>query len=179
MEEIICRGKQISNNQWIEGAYFIHSTLNACFSSDKKPSKHLIVYDGPCDWGFEPPITFTEVKPETVGEYTGKCDVNHKKIFEGDIVERYFFDWTTKDEKPVKVKNTITCVVEKIDNKFHMIELFRNYNLDEYLNVVAEITYKYKNNIFELVSSDNKFYFTEVIGNKWDNPELIHKEEPV
>lgn len=80
------RGKRIDNDKWVEGAYFKHDTLQVCFSSDDPKPKHLIIRDGFCDWGFEPPIHGVEVDPSTVGECTGLKDKNGKLIFEGDIV---------------------------------------------------------------------------------------------
>lgn len=100
-------------------------------------------------------VSYTVV-PETIGQFTGLHDKNGKEIYEGDIVEfDYTFFYGNFDTK------TVRCRVDfEIDGIF--------------LNVL------YINN--EKVSEENPQYFmlseltyndTEVIGNIYNNPELL------
>lgn len=70
MREILFRGKRTDNGEWIEGYYH--------YANDGHNVELHLISDK---------ITgiFTEVIPETVGQYTG-LTTNGAKIFEGDIV---------------------------------------------------------------------------------------------
>lgn len=89
-----------------------------------------------------------EVIPETVGQYTGLTDKNGTKIFEGDIV---------KCISRFDVKNMVV-IFETAE--FHLVDCQR------YKNYTECCGYKY----FGALE-------TEVIGNIYDNPELLRGEE--
>lgn len=85
--EILFRGKRIDSGEWVYGYYVKHDAVKVCFSSDDPKARHYILYDGFCDWGFEPPLEYVEVDPETVCRSTGIKDKNGKLLFEHDIVK--------------------------------------------------------------------------------------------
>lgn len=78
MRELLYRGKRVDNGEWVEGLLwkkkYNTSKLFMSYFPDKDDNEEVVVID-----------------PETVGQYTGLKDKNGKKIFEGDIVEFYFF----------------------------------------------------------------------------------------
>ena len=130
MREILFRGRR-RNGEWIEGNYIFWN------------KKHCI-YDG----------IYYEVLPETIGQYTGLCDKNGKRIFEGDIL------------KIAKVSDSI--------GTYYFPPL--NYPV----NVV--VTWDMCAWMWETLCEDKRYigfpeawchYECEIIGNIHDNPELL------
>ena len=70
--EILFRGKQLSNGEFIEGSLTVDCHGNCCIY-------HPL--NVPIGGGFQ----YFDVDPETVGQYTGIDDREGDKIFEGDI----------------------------------------------------------------------------------------------
>ena len=80
MREIVFRGKRIDNGEWVEGYYY----KSKFYRTDKELSDYITIpYPDEENRGSDHFI----VIPETVGQYTGLCDITRTKIFEGDIVK--------------------------------------------------------------------------------------------
>lgn len=102
---------------------------------------------------------FGEVDPETVGQYTGLTDKNGKKIFEGDIVH-------------------LTDV--RYDNEWKAVVVFGNpycqYSWGWNLQYIGKKP-KINPDILLWVEMEDVQVYCEVIGNIYDNPELMEGAE--
>ena len=130
MKEILFRGKDIDNDEWVEGYLTV---TNFPTGEWVKCIDYLIDrYTIREDYGQ------TTVVPETITQYIGFTDKNKRKIFECDIIKLYLIDGF---EIGVIKYNDIMC-------RFMFFTKEGSYSFD---------------NTTEC----------EVIGNIYDNPELL------
>ena len=141
MREILFRGKRLDNGEWVEGGYKhekVGDYLTAVFIIQALTSG---VWEN------------HRVAPSTIGQFTGLCDKNGKKIFEGDIVN-ILGNQESADWKNVNYN----ALIAFLDGGFCAIDgTIEDHGFRRY--ALARMD-------FDL----------EVIGNVVDNPELLEGE---
>lgn len=110
------------------------------------------------------------VLKETVGEFTGMTDKNGIKIFEGDIVRTQpFYDRPYSEKRKGK---QFLGVVNLHIHTFKGNKIFPEQKYNSFWQVdIIEDTEKYNHYNW------SRFWNCEIVGNKFDNPELIKEEE--
>ena len=121
MREILFRGK--GDKKYNDGMWYFGVPIRC--------------YDG--DWQICTNNSKSTVIPETIGQYTGLADKNGTKIFEGDIVKRFWFGKMCIYQ--IDYENGLASFIGRAGMKFTTFD----YDSEEF----------------------------EVIGNIYDNPELL------
>ena len=151
MRKILFRAKRLDNGEWVEG--------NLVFSADSEEDWKTIIIpitnsnmfareDAKGELGFE---NWHRVDPETVCQYTGLTDKNGVKIFEGDIVKA-----TVLENSGFGTRRYTEDYIIKYHEKYCYFYLSRERN-----NLLFDGNWGYAVTSFE------------VIGNIFDNPELL------
>ena len=139
MREILFKAKRKDNSKWVEGYYVKRYDLLG-------NEKHLIFHaDSYTVW------EYAEIDPETLCEFTGRCDKNGKKIWENDIVLVYENVYSA-----VKFGLYHEALKSERTHQGFYLESMDNYYYREELGYWAEKSV--------------------VIGNILDNPELLQEE---
>lgn len=152
MREILFRGKRKDTKGWVEGFYACQSN-HSCMRSSLK-FQHFIYKDICMDINLGGLVEF-EVDPETVGQYTGLCDNNGEKIFEGDIIR---FG-----------ENTYQIIFEC--GSFNLCD--KDGEMNSKIGGTSDYCYSLMVLYDECCWEDNSAYDIEIIGNIHDTPELL------
>ena len=156
--EIKFRGKMIPENEWIFGTILRIPAPPVCFGKSET-DKYYIQFPDPRympDWNMPYKMVQGEVNPDTIGQYTGLHDKNGKEIYEGDIV--LYQDWEMAYEGGGN-------------------DSFINKGIVEYCedNCCFNVTERQTVDLADVLYKDNEDL--EVIGNIYDNPELLGGED--
>lgn len=150
MRDIKFRGKN-KEGKWIYGTGVVKVIVN-CKETNALEIIQSVDYDE-LDY-YVPNYDSEEIRPDTIGQYTGLKAKNGIEIYEGDILLSP--EWF----------GTLKCVcIYQQENTVNPIQGFGLYSYDSYFK-------KYNT----LVESDEWDEF-EVIGNIYDNPELLEEGE--
>lgn len=159
MREIKLRGKRADNGEWVYGSLMVFNEATCIMPLQEQ--------DSPAD------LHFFEVDPATVGEYTGLKDKNGVEIYEGDILLREWDGMSQHSQPPegnIHLYDYYT--VEWKKQGFN----FRNRRVEvQNFNGKPWMTYEYDNPMMfhSWLNDEPKIDNLEVIGNIYDNPELL------
>lgn len=149
MREILFKAKRIDNGEWVEGYYF-------CMVHDDGSHVHHFIMPLGADLSLGTPIEKiqVEIDIETICQYTGLTDRNGNKIWENDVVK---------------------CVDVNIDAEFYAVVEFGNPN--GYYSWGYQLKHirgdEPNLDILLWVDMEVTGAFIEVIGNVFDNSELL------
>lgn len=157
MREILFRGKEKHNKNWVYGSFI--PLLSKYTKQDVGGIKDDTIYRK---------VHLCEL--ETVGQYTGLTDKNGTKIFEGDIIryaDRYEY---------AMYLESLECPEE-----YEGVSFEKMWRIEEvvYGSEVDYPAFDLKGHDFECNGLSGLLggeYYFEVIGNIHDNPELLKNE---
>lgn len=157
----LCKAKDKDDGRWYEGYYLLlHDTTYCVIPSDnaeeakrleEKNAHHYIVFEQMTDWGLPNRHLRAEILPETLCRCTGLKDEDGKLIFEGDIVG--FIDCTSTESG-------------------YSEQYCRGPVLWDEETASFQVTERLSAESYEVLDRGCK-----VLGNKFDNPELLEVGE--
>lgn len=146
MKEILFKAKRTDNGEWIEGYLFDDGMLG----EKRMFIGELVIapYEGPIRGKWTVIANgFDEVDPDTICQFTGLCDKNGKKIWENDILMAHLDESYPEDATYETVEWGVAGWVAHETGSTDR-EYIDKFDLEHY----------------------------EVVGNIFDNPELLQEE---
>ena len=179
MREILFRAKRIDSSEWVEGFFsqLPKPSLGATIITNgdlcaEDVSNYIIVNESKQHSNFSNayPLEvveceYYEIDPETLCQYICMNDNNGKKIFENDIVSCKHEKFQEGD--PVEMYPFPDIIKYK-----------RNYAV-EFINTGSNYGYRLRNKSIHFMLTGNVIYNhkIEVLGNVFDNPELLKGDQ--
>ena len=150
MREIEFKAKEIGTGDWVYGYLVrIHEDDYRIVTEDDLN----YAYTG----GYDYDGSMTKIDKNTICQYTGLTDKNGNKIWENDVV-RYQFD-------------TDDCIFPNKDTKKRVGKIFfSDFRASFSVAMGRNGSKAINNDLFKYVQNGNR---VEVIGNIFDNPELL------
>ncbi len=159
------KAKRIDNGEWVEGYYF--EFRGQSYIADADRSFLEAYYRQPSVVDFH--LSLYEVEPSTIGQYTGLKDKNGKLIFENDILMNH--------DNP-------SDLIKAVFGEFTAIDMETEEEIDDVIGWHYEVIPT------DALSKCAPFCYPmpltgayidqcnmKVVGNIFDNPELLKKVE--
>lgn len=153
MREILFKAKRIDNGEWTEG-YYAERNGKTFIGID------ISIYGDIFEVFCTPVIRWFEVDPKTLCQFTGLYDKNGKKIWESDIIS-YQRD---NDDCPFPNKDT--------KKRFGKV-FYQGFRSTFAIGMGKNGSRSINDDLWKYVQNGNR---VEVIGNQFDNPELLQEE---
>lgn len=157
--KILFKAKRIDNGEWVEGYYIYHIKRTPCVFNDcvrPEDEQHVIMRDGFSDWNMPRNTIHYDIDPKTLCQYTGLTDKNGNKIFENDVVHLFGQD---------TIRRYDWKAVVEYGNPNSL------YSWGYQLKPIGE--FEYNRDILFWIGMEEVNIYCEVIGNIFDNPELL------
>lgn len=166
MREIKFRAKRLDNGQWVSGSGLLVADDFCVIDTDTE-----MYVDEKYEWAGNTHffrVAGVMCDLETIGQYTGFKDMNDKEIYEGDIIRDFHWFYFSGDFTK-KIRGAYAVTQDK-DEPIPVVSYCRNYAVEW----GKRGSYILRN------GSDQHPLCTrcrgvEVIGNIYDNPDLLKK----
>lgn len=149
-DRYLSKAKRVDNGKWVEGYLIV---------DEKDYSKYFIGFVlGTNEDGTPHDLDVVQVDPSTICQCTGLKDKNGKLIWENDIVKNLFSD---------------VCAQIKYGSYQNCFDSTKTEHVGFYVGWSGKHTKRYRKDLGYWINMVD----AEVIGNTFDNPELLEVQE--